>query len=283
MPLSQRQLDDTFGHFDFHDDPKRRGAIVQSAEWILHNIARIQPPFPIVDGNGKPYKLIAIHAKLADQLDAVLVELRTAGLTHLIDTWDGCWCARHKTWDPGRGLSSHCWAIAVDVNARLFPYGSTRKQDARLIGAFARHGFEWGGAWHTPDPMHFEWVGNPSDSQLLASNDAPAGRSAGDAGRILRESSDDERLAMSQISTWLTSIGVPPQLLTYAQKLISDWRKKAADLLPTAAEAADSIRRQTIFKQAYRALPAAAQAGVDQILPVICEALLIKVRKALGI
>jgi hypothetical protein len=179
MPLSQRQLDDAFGFFDFHENPNVKGAIIQSADWIEHNLVRIPPPFPIVDGSGKPYKVIACHAKIADQLTAVLVELRDAGLTHLINTWDGCWCARHKTWDPKRGLSSHCWAIAVDINARLFPYGSTKRQDPRLIAAFARRGFEWGGNWHTPDPMHWEWVGNavaqvpkPADLDHLILNDA---------------------------------------------------------------------------------------------------------------
>jgi hypothetical protein len=166
MPLSQRQLDDTFGTFDFHDDPDHRGAIIQSGDWILHNLARITPPFPIVDGAGKRIKLIACHALIADDLTAVLTELRDAGLTHLVNTWDGCWCARHKTWDPARGLSSHCWGIAVDVNGRRFPYGSKDKQDARLIAAFARRGFEWGGAWPEPDPMHFEFIGIPRSAAV---------------------------------------------------------------------------------------------------------------------
>jgi len=169
MPLSQRQLDDTFGCFDWSDDPDKRGAIIQSGDWILHNLARITPPFPIRDGAGKLYKLIACHALIADDLTAVLTELRDAGLTHLVNSFDGCWWARHKTWDPARGLSSHCWAIAVDVNARRFPYGSHDKQDARLIAAFARRGFEWGGAWSTPDPMHFEFVGRPSSRPVILS------------------------------------------------------------------------------------------------------------------
>jgi hypothetical protein len=52
----------------------------------------------------------------------------------------------------------------VDLNARLFPYGSKAKQHPRLIEAFARHGFAWGGEWRTPDPMHFEVVdlGSPA-------------------------------------------------------------------------------------------------------------------------
>ena len=161
MPQPLAWIEEHFGKFDWRDDPARKGAVIVGGDWIFDNITQIEPPFPLRDGHGRAIKLIPCHAAIADQLEAVLVELRDAGLTHLINSFDGCWVTRHMSWNPGRALSHHSWGIAVDVNARRFPYGSRDKQDSRLIAAFRRHGFEWGGAWSTPDPMHFEVVALP--------------------------------------------------------------------------------------------------------------------------
>jgi len=30
--------------------------------------------------------------------------------------------------------------------------------DPRIVDAFRRHGFAWGGTWARPDGMHFEWA-----------------------------------------------------------------------------------------------------------------------------
>jgi len=158
MPRPLSWIEENFGRFQWSDDPKRRGRIVIAGDWVLHNIARVKPPIPLLSGAGRPLSVIACHALIADRLLAVLDDLKDRHLHHLINTFDGCWVARHMSWDPSRSLSRHSWGIAVDVNARQFPYGSTHKQDPRLIAAFRRHGFEWGGDWRTPDPMHFEII-----------------------------------------------------------------------------------------------------------------------------
>ena len=157
MPiLTQPDLEHLFGDFSWHDDPKRKGAVIVSPEWIAANLARITPPFPLHDGLGRPIRLIAVHHLIAPRLEALLADLHRSHLEHLLGTWDGCWCARHTRWKPGKPLSHHAWAIALDINARAYPYGSHHRQDQRLIDLFALHGFLWGGDWHTPDPMHFE-------------------------------------------------------------------------------------------------------------------------------
>lgn len=158
MPRPLSWVEKTFGIFEWRDDPDRRGRIIISGDWIIHNIAQITPPIPLLNGAGRPLSIIPCHALIADRILAVLDDLKDRHLHHLINTFDGCWVARHMSWDPQRSLSRHSWGIAVDVNARQFPYGSTRKQDSRLITAFRRQGFESGGDWSTPDPMHFEMV-----------------------------------------------------------------------------------------------------------------------------
>lgn len=190
MPLTQAQIEQTFGKFTSRDDPDRKGAIIITGDWILHNLAEITPPFTLTSGAGTLMKKIICHVRIADTLEAVLGDLKDAAYTQLINTFDGCWVPRHMSWDPKRPLSHHCWGIAVDVNARLFPYDVRRQQDLRLISAFCRRGFQWGGDWRVPDPMHFEFV---DLSALEAAASQPTGgalkiivndRLATDRGRI---------------------------------------------------------------------------------------------------
>ena len=187
MPLTLKQIQSTFGDFNWHDDAKLRGGIIIDGDWYGHNITRIEPPCVLLNSAGKPIKQIACHSLIADQLSAALFELRDAGLSHLINTWDGCFVPRHMCWDPARALSHHCWGIAFDINARSFPMGSKAKQDGRLIACFGRHGFEWGGSWKTPDPMHFEFcrAGSPSPATPGSAGVSPAPSSNSSPLRIL--------------------------------------------------------------------------------------------------
>lgn len=158
MVRSHEWVEATFGRFAWRDDPDRRGAVEILGEWPRRNIVSIAPPFELRDGRGRPARVIHCHRRAAPALERVLRDLAARGLGHLINTYDGCWVARHMGWDPARPLSRHSWGIAIDVNARMCPYGSRRRQDERLVRAFERQGFTWGGSWRTPDPMHFELV-----------------------------------------------------------------------------------------------------------------------------
>lgn len=51
--------------------------------------------------------------------------------------------------------------------------------------------------------------------------------------------------------------------------------------LPTEAEVVASIKGQTAFKQAYRALPKEVREALDAILPLVVQCALVKVRKVL--
>ena len=154
-------VESTFGRFAWRESAGQRGAIEILGEWPRHNIVSLAPPMALRDGRGRPLRVIRCHRLIATPLRRVLVELADRELGHLINTFDGCFVARHMSWNPQRPLSRHAWGIAVDVNARLFPFGSQARQDDRLISAFARQGFAWGGDWRTPDPMHFEMVTLP--------------------------------------------------------------------------------------------------------------------------
>lgn len=75
-------------------------------------------------------------------------------------TFDGCWCVRPMK--SGNSLSVHAFAMAVDINAALNPYNSSRHQFSNdFVNCFARAGFESGGMWSSPkDWMHFQLAWN---------------------------------------------------------------------------------------------------------------------------
>jgi len=158
MPLPAQKITGLFGDFAWSDHSSLEGRVVIGGNWVAENIALVDPPFPLRTGGGLAVRKIRCHYAIADQLLGVLVGLRDDGLSHLVNTFDGCFVPRHMSWNPQRALSRHSWGIAVDVNARTFGYGSPKKQDARLVEAFRRFGFEAGQDWGAPDPMHFEAV-----------------------------------------------------------------------------------------------------------------------------
>ena len=168
MVRSTEWVESTFGRFAWRDHPTERGAIEILGEWQRQNIVSIAPPFEMRDGRGRRLSVIRCHRLAAPALERVLNDLKRRGICHVLNTFDGCFVPRHMGWNPDRSLSRHAWGIAVDVNARLFPYGSQDKQDPRLIAAFARQGFAWGGDWRTRDPMHFEIVDLPQPARPLA-------------------------------------------------------------------------------------------------------------------
>ncbi len=168
MVRSREWVESTFGRFAWRDKPEKRGAIEILGEWERRNIVSIAPPFELRDGRGRPVSVLRCHRLIAPPLTRFLTDLHRRNLCHLINTFNGCFEPRHMGWNPRRPLSRHTWGIAVDVNARLFPYGSRARQDERLIAAFARQGFTWGGKWRTPDPMHFEVVDLPQPARPLA-------------------------------------------------------------------------------------------------------------------
>ena len=54
-------------------------------------------------------------------------------------------------------VSHHSWGAALDVNVATNWLGRPPHQDPRLVAAFVRRGFVWGGRFLVPDGMHFEY------------------------------------------------------------------------------------------------------------------------------
>jgi len=104
---------------------------------------------------------VTCHRELFGPLRRALGRLERQNLARLVDPGDyaGCHAPRRI---PGSGsLSLHAWGLAVDINASENPQGAEPRLDRRVVRAFEREGFTWGGRWPTaPDGMHFELHGD---------------------------------------------------------------------------------------------------------------------------
>lgn len=104
---------------------------------------------------------VTCHRALVAPLRRALARLRRQGLGRLVDPGDYAGCYAPRRIPASGSLSLHAWGLAFDVNASENPQGRAPRQDPRLVRAFEREGFTWGGRWPTaPDGMHFELHGD---------------------------------------------------------------------------------------------------------------------------
>ena len=125
------------------------GFIKPNKDWVQQNIAT--GTVPIIGE-------VTCHNLVIPQLSAALTEISEAGLAELIrpDDYGGCYVPRFIDRDPSLPLSMHAFGLAVDINVSTNLLGSKGDQDPRVVEIFEKWGFEWGGHWERPDPMHFE-------------------------------------------------------------------------------------------------------------------------------
>jgi D-alanyl-D-alanine carboxypeptidase len=155
-PVSQIRMKKLLGEFAI-----RRlgdGQVTIDKKWLEKNVGPVD--MPIIGS-------IRCHKKVGAAAARALRELKGAGLAKLINVGDtrgsgGCFNARttrSASGNAGQTLSRHAWGAAIDINPSRNRYGGTSHMDPRVIAAFRRQGFVWGGNFLTPDPMHFEYVG----------------------------------------------------------------------------------------------------------------------------
>jgi hypothetical protein len=155
--LNDAGIQAVFGTFSFTEGTPR-GAIKIDPAWSRKNITQIDVPALAAIGHSKLW----VHSLAAEPFKRVFAAIETAGLSDRILSCGGTFVPRHKTWNPARGLSSHSWGIAIDLNVAWNGYnvppppvgaiGSVRE----LIPFFAAEGFGWGGDFGEADGMHFE-------------------------------------------------------------------------------------------------------------------------------
>ncbi len=164
--LSESAVRAEFGDFKHKESTTRKGAIVISPPWATENIVKVEIPqlkgLPNY-GNGGFSGKLECHKKIAKPLQDAFEAVEQQGHVDLLKFWGGCWVPRHKSWNPERGLSSHSWAIAFDINVQWNGYDAEPAAKGKegsvveLVPIFESFGFAWGGFFGTKDGMHFEY------------------------------------------------------------------------------------------------------------------------------
>ena len=125
------------------------GWVQPDAAWIEANIAEAEVP---ILGN------VTCHRVMIPQLAEALAEIEAEGLASLVrpEDYAGCYAPRFIDRDPDMPLSNHAFGLAIDLNSDTNQLGTQGDMDPRVVEIFQKWGFEWGGDWDRPDPMHFE-------------------------------------------------------------------------------------------------------------------------------
>jgi len=104
---------------------------------------------------GKIPKRIYCNKRMIEPLTKAFSDIISKGLVDELTSWDGCFNVR-----PIRGYNSvwslHSWGIAIDINAKANRLGTKGNISSALVKCFTDNGFDWGGVWTRPDPMHFQ-------------------------------------------------------------------------------------------------------------------------------
>lgn len=125
------------------------GYIDPDPAWEAANIVRGEVPI---------IGTVTCHRLLYPQLYRAMEEVVEQGLSHLIDPaeYGGCYVPRFIDRNPDKPLSMHAFGLAFDINVSTNHLGTRGDMDPRIVEILERWGFEWGGRWERPDPMHFE-------------------------------------------------------------------------------------------------------------------------------
>jgi D-alanyl-D-alanine carboxypeptidase len=135
-----------FGEFAAH--PTAGGIAIDPA-WVRANIVTADVP---ILGH------VTCNRSLIPPLRAALRTIQTAGDARLVDPahYGGCFAERLIRGSASQ-ISQHAYGAAIDINVSTNPLGATPTQDLRVIDAFHREGFVWGGDFLRQDGMHFEY------------------------------------------------------------------------------------------------------------------------------
>lgn len=116
------------------------------------NLVSVQMPA----GPGGKMMNVTVHKLVAGKLKAAFEEIKAAGLSDEIKTFDGSFNDRAKR--GGSSKSTHAWGIAIDINAGQYPMGtsasSTSPRYKQIAAIFAKYGFHQ----LDNDPMHFQYA-----------------------------------------------------------------------------------------------------------------------------
>lgn len=114
-------------------------------------------PLPLGWAKETLAKAARVNIVIAEETERVFALLEREGLWALLKTYDGGY-----TWRTQRGsttkLSMHSFGAALDFNAETNALGTPGDMSAGIVQVFESCGWTWGGRFHRPDPMHFQFA-----------------------------------------------------------------------------------------------------------------------------
>jgi len=164
-PLPNRAARDAaFGHFSY--TPAAGRNIIIEPGWVQANIQDVSiPQLKNLWRGGRAQ----CHRRVAEQLKALWAAWESAGLLHLVLTYNGDWVPRVMAGNSSE-VSMHAYGAAFDINVQWNQFnvraalvgdnGSVRE----LAPIANQFGFYWGGHFRysrhsdASDGMHFEWA-----------------------------------------------------------------------------------------------------------------------------
>jgi LysM repeat protein len=129
-----------------------------SMAWKRINLSTVELPFkiPLAWNLSQKIKSIRCHKKLVGTYKSLFNEIYELGLHEKITNYGGSFNYRSKR--SSNKLSTHSWGIAIDINPLTNRMGTKGDMPYEIVQIFEEYGFEWGGKWRTPDPMHFQFA-----------------------------------------------------------------------------------------------------------------------------
>jgi hypothetical protein len=143
------RLKELFG--EFAAAPRSDGWLRMEHAWVAEHIVTARVPI---------LGPVTCNEAILPQLRGALGDIEAEGLARRIDLahYGGCYAGRFANRDTSAGLSHHSWGVAIDLNVSTNRLGAAPQIDPRVVAAFERWGFTWGGRWLVPDGMHFEFA-----------------------------------------------------------------------------------------------------------------------------
>ena len=113
----------------------------------VDGLTYIDLPIALTTQRGAVINSLLCHKSMTEPLTKAMQCVIIVGLEAELTTTGGCFCYRNVAGTDR--LSRHANGTAIDLNPGL-------PMSPGIVDCFEQSGFEWGGRWSNPDPMHFE-------------------------------------------------------------------------------------------------------------------------------
>lgn len=120
------------------------------------NLKLFDLPYPLIF-EGQTVKHARCHKLLVDNFLQVFREIQAAGFESQVKNFGGIFNKRPQK--GGTKPSTHSWGIAIDLETKKFPLGSSDRFPDEVVAIFKKAGFLYGGDFVSrKDPMHFQFA-----------------------------------------------------------------------------------------------------------------------------